>query len=80
MFPSQNFPFVHHYFFGRVMCQLDIFSFEFRTVERCLVKSIFLFFFCGACGPDIKQFIILSGQSSEQSKMESCYFTLTHRV
>ena len=36
-FPPQNFPFVHHYFWGRVMCQLDIFPFEFRTVEHCLV-------------------------------------------
>ena len=24
-FPPQNFPFVHHYFWGRGMCQLDIF-------------------------------------------------------
>ena len=37
IFPPQNFPFVHHYFWGRVMCQLDIFPFEFRTVEHCLV-------------------------------------------
>ena len=32
-----GFPFVYHYFWGRVMCQLDIFLFEFRTVEHCLV-------------------------------------------
>ena len=25
IFPPQNFPFVHHYFWGRGMCQLDIF-------------------------------------------------------
>ena len=39
IFPPQNFPFVHHYFWGGVMCQLDIFPFEFRTVEHCLVLN-----------------------------------------
>ena len=42
IFPPQNFPFVHHYFWGGVMCQLDIFPSEFRTVEHCLVLIVFM--------------------------------------
>ena len=47
IFPPQNFPFVHHYFWGRAMCQLNIFPFEFHTVERCLVLNTFPAIFFG---------------------------------